>query len=152
MRLLKVFRRLVDRIFRRYYEGPPPPRRLSEELRIWVALNPGLPNAVLVGYCQLLIDSAYRDGFIRGLEWRERGWASLDGSLDQLAEIARQNASIADTNPRAAAILDTGTDPADPLRNVPDPERARFFAYLRLAPSELSILSEDQLDDRPTES
>jgi len=122
--------RLVEKWLGRYYEGPEPPRRLGEELRLWAALNPDVDRAAVVGYAACLVDAAYRDGFVRGYDWQERGWTGPGVDPEALAEAAAQDWSLADANPRVRRILDAGYDPDDPLANVSAPDKRAFFDYL----------------------
>ena len=126
-------RRWIERWMGWYYEGPDAPRRLSEELRVWLRLNPDAPREAIEGYCVLLLEAAYRDGFVRGYEWQERGWEGPAVDPEVLAELQAQDWSLAEQNPRVRRILEDGYDPEDPLANVASPDRRGFFDMLAQA-------------------
>lgn len=126
-------RRMIERWMGWYYEGPDAPRRLAEELRVWLRLNPDAPREAIEGYCVLLLESAYRDGFVRGYEWQERGWEGPAVDPEVLAELQAQDWSLAESNPRVRRILEDGYDPEDPLANVASPDRRAFFDFLSQA-------------------
>ena len=125
--------RMLDRWLGRYYEGPDVPPRVTEEFRIWMRLNPDAAPACVEGYAVALLEAAYRDGFVRGYEWQERGWEGPAIAPEVLAEIEQQNWSLADLNPRVRHILDNGYDPEDPLANVSAPDKRAFFGMLAAA-------------------
>ena len=126
-------RNLVERFLGRYYEGPEVPPRLHEELALWWALNPGADDSTRIGYVTMLLEAAYRDGFVRGYDWQERGWEGPAIDPEQLAEAAEHDWSLAESNPRARRILEDGFDAEDPLANVAAPDRRRFMEMLTSA-------------------
>jgi hypothetical protein len=129
-RFVRWLMRLVEKWMGRYYEGPEPPRRLGEELRLWMALNPDSPREVVQGYATCLLEAAYRDGFVRGYDWQERGWSGPSIDPEVLAEAQAQDWSLAEANPRVRRILDAGYDPDDPLANVAAPDKRAFFDFI----------------------
>jgi hypothetical protein len=138
----RLFRNLLERFLGRYYEGPTPPPRLGEEVALWFALNPDADHARVRGYVTALLDAAYRDGFVRGYEWQERGWEGPAIDPEQLAEAAEHDWSLADWHPRARRILTDGMDAADPLANVAAPDRRRFHEAL-LAAQDVTVVPGD---------
>ncbi len=127
------FRNLIEKFLCRYYEGPDPPRRIAEELQVWLRINPDAERVVIEGYCALLLESAYREGFTRGYEWQERDWPGPAVAPEVLAEMQAQDYSLADYNPRIRRILHDGYDAEDPLANVASPDRRAFFDMLAQA-------------------
>lgn len=127
-------RNLVERFLRRYYEGPQAPPRLHEELAVWWALNPDAEDSTRIGYVTALLEAAYRDGFVRGYEWQERGWEGPAEDPERLAEAMEHDWSLAESNPRVRRILEDGYDADDPLANVAAPDRRRFMEMLTSAP------------------
>jgi hypothetical protein len=132
-RLIRWLMRLVEKWLGRYYEGPDAPRRLTEELRLWLALNPDAPREVVVGYAACLVEAAYRDGFVRGYEWQERDWKGPSVDPEVMAELQAQDWSLAESNPRVRRILTDGYDADDPLANVSAPDKRQFFDFLARA-------------------
>lgn len=126
-------RNLIEKFLGRYYEGPDPPRRLTEELRVWLYINPDADRSTVEGYVALLLESAYREGFTRGYEWQERDWPGPAVDPELLAELEQQDYSLADYNPRLRRILKDGYDADDPLANVASPDRRAFFDMLAQA-------------------
>jgi hypothetical protein len=129
-RVMRWLMKLVEKWQQRYYEGPEAPPRLGEELRLWLALNPDATRETIAGYCQVLLDAAYRDGFTRGYDWTERGWDKSGEDPEAIAETLSQDWSLAESNPRVRRILDNGYDPDDPLANVAAPDKRAFIAML----------------------
>lgn len=128
--LIRWLKRCFEKWMDRYYEGPESPPRLYEELRLWAALNPDATREVILGYTSVLLDAAYRDGFVRGYEWQERGWQGPSIDPEVLAELQSHAWSLAESNPRVRRILELGYDPNDPLANVAAPDRRAFFDML----------------------
>lgn len=143
----RFFRRLIEKWLGRYYEGPDPPRRIEEELRIWMYLNPDADRETVIGYCGFLLDSSYREGFTRGYEWQERGWGGPEVDPEVLAELEAQDWSLADSNPRVRRILESGYDEADPLGNVSAPDKRAFFEMLSERQGYRIIAAPQQFED-----
>lgn len=146
--LIRWMKRVIERWMDRYYEGPESPPRVFEELRLWAALNPDAPRDVILGYASVLLDAAYRDGFVRGYEWQERGWKGPSIDPDVLAEAQSQDWSLADSNPRVRRILEAGYDPNDPLANVAAPDRRAFFEMLARS-QDIRVLPEPAQYEEP---
>lgn len=79
-------RKLYERLRDRYYEGPDPPPRLHDEVRVFAALNPQATASEWKDFAARHADVAYRDGFTRGLEWNERLWPGPAEDPEVVAE------------------------------------------------------------------
>jgi len=149
---MKLIRKILHKLLGRYYEGPRPPPRLVEEFRLWENLNDTCARETLVGYAAFLINQAYRDGFVRGYEWQERGWEGPAIEPEQLIEAETQDWSLADQNPRVRHILDNGCDPEDPLANVASPDKRRFVEAMARANGRWALpyeITHEDEDDEP---
>lgn len=82
----RFLRNLVERVRKRYYEGPEPPPRLAQEVRVFAALHPQATADEWREFAALHASIAYRDGFTRGLEWNERLWPGPDEDPEVVAE------------------------------------------------------------------
>lgn len=86
-RLARWMRGLAERLAERYYEGPEPPMRLAEQVVAFAAANSGATRGEWMRYAVAMAQSAYRSGYVRGIEWAERDLDRLDvGDPDRLAD------------------------------------------------------------------
>lgn len=114
----RMFRSLVDRLLRRFYEGPKPPRRYFEEVRIFRHYKPLATAAEWERFVMGLTSRAYQEGWIRGYEWAERSWEGPGVDPDRLAEAAAHDWSLADQDARWAALLAQAGDPKTARENA----------------------------------
>ena len=85
-RLQRWIAKLAERVVGRYYEGPEPPLRLAEQVVMFAATHKDVTVDEWARYATALAGSAYRSGYVRGLEWAERDLDKLDvGDPDVLA-------------------------------------------------------------------
>ncbi len=89
--LRRWLRNYLERWLGRYYEGPEPPPRLVQEVRLFAALHPHASPAEWKDFAARLAQNSYRDGFIRGEEWNERMWPGPSTEPELLAEAAPYN-------------------------------------------------------------
>lgn len=100
-RLDRFLRNLWERLRGRYYEGPDPPPRLAQEVRLFAARDP-TPEQWRE-FSARFAENAYRDGFARGLEWSERLWPGPSVDPDELArELAAYNWALPEEHVLAA--------------------------------------------------
>lgn len=91
-RLQRWMRNLAERFATRYYEGPEPPMRLAEQVVAFAVMNPEANRGEWARYATALAQSAYRSGYVRGLEWAERDLDKLDvGDPELLIERGRHD-------------------------------------------------------------
>lgn len=131
-RLARAVRNLLERLLGHFHEGPQPPRRISEEVRLFAALHPDASAADWVAFTTHFARRQYADGYVRGWEYNERCWP---GPIDDPASIlAAESAqvSLADSNPRLRSILELGYDPMDPFGGVPPENRKAFLEKLEV--------------------
>jgi len=127
---LNFFRRTLERLTDRYHEGPEPPPRLRDEVLLFRAMNPGVTVDDFVLFTTIAVNDAYKQGFERGYEWRERALLDPENAAQRAADEAAHDWDVTNGNPEMRAILESGEDPRDPLRGVPAEERAKFFDTL----------------------
>lgn len=126
----RFFRNLVERLLGRYYEGPPPPRRLEEQVRLFAVYYPRATRAEWTEFATRIAATAYRDGFVRGYEWQERGWEGPRIDPEVLAEERSHDWSLAEQHPRLQEVLAQGIDPRDPLAGIDEDRRVEFLDEL----------------------
>jgi hypothetical protein len=120
----------LEKALGRFYEGPEPPPRLTEELKLFRVMHPLATPAEWEAVAARLIVNAYRDGYVRGFEAMERD-PSQRGEVEGALLLAqREDWSLAAADPRIARILATGRDDADPLAGVPPDEQHAFLEAL----------------------
>lgn len=105
-------RRQLERLLDRWREGPEPPVRLRERVRLFRHARPYATAAEWEAFAVKLAGDAWRDAFARGFEWQERCWP--DPSPDP-AEVAAENErSVAEGDPELARLLDVEPNPITP--------------------------------------
>lgn len=115
----RLLRSVLERVTKTYYEGPEPPSRLREGVLLFRLTNPAATPADWVGFASASIAAAYRDGFVRGLEWRERGLLDKPSDdADKVADAAVNEWLLADEGTPLRERLDSGNDPDDPLAGM----------------------------------
>jgi len=132
-RLGRMFRNLLERFLGRYHEGPEPPRRLAEEVRIFRHLFPLADARQWEELAVELAGRSYRDGFTRGFEWCERSWEGPAVEPERLAEAQAHDWSAGDANPVVRELLLREPDPLT-ARQVRDLEEAAADAIARGIP------------------
>lgn len=79
------WRRLIDKFLGRFYEGPEPPTRLSYDVRSFANANPHATRASWEEFADSHARRAYREGYIRGVEYVERDteqwWPDVDPEI-----------------------------------------------------------------------
>jgi len=102
----RFIRDLLDRILGRFHEGPEPPPRLAEEVRLFRVLASSRPTEEeWEAFAVRLTERAYRDGFVRGVHWLERSWPGPEIDPDRLLEEQAHGVKLAD-DPAWAHVLD----------------------------------------------
>ena len=62
----------LEKKLERFYEGPRPPNRYGVEARAFAKLHPNADPDAWAEVVEAIAADAYRDGYVRGFEWRER--------------------------------------------------------------------------------
>lgn len=81
-RFKRFLRRWFERLLNEFYEGPTPPARIEQGVRVFAALNPGATVGDWVDFAARHAEEAYRSGHVRGLEWAERDLDRRDPAVD----------------------------------------------------------------------
>lgn len=125
-------RKLAERFAGIWNEGPLPPRRLREEVRLFRHHYPDATPDEWERFAAALAGNAYTDAFVRGFEWNERCWPerTIDGQA--VAVFHAHDASLGDGDPRVRKLL--GEVP----RSM-SPEQKRLIAELAASPHGLRI-------------
>lgn len=123
-------RALLERWLERYYEGPNPPRRYGEEVGLFDRMYPlALPEEWRT-FATALAEKAYREGYMRGLEWTERDLASREEADPEVEAVTRDHEwSLWRDSPTAYERIMAG-DPNDPLDGIPREKQAEFLDQL----------------------
>ena len=80
--------RVAERLARRYYEGPDPPRRIAQAVDSFVVLHPKASRWEWTEFARLQCEESYRSGYVRGVE---RSVRDRDYSVEpHLLEAARR--------------------------------------------------------------
>jgi len=84
----RVFRAVAERLVASLTDGPAPPTRLSEQVIAFAASSH--TREEWAEFTTRLASGSYRDGFVRGVAWSERG---LDGFARDTTEREREDAT-----------------------------------------------------------
>lgn len=129
-RVGRLIRNLLERLAGKYYEGPAPPRRLYEEVRVFRAMYPLASPDEWQAFALRLAQGAYQDGFIRGREWEERAWEGPEVDPEDLLEATNDDWSLAGSTPQLDAMILHGQDPEDPLFGASPVQREEIYRQL----------------------
>lgn len=84
----RMLRNVVEKLLTRFYEGPQPPQRISEQVVAFALMHPQATREEWAQFTTRLAAGSYRDGFTRGFEWAERDLDRLDhGDPERVAEL-----------------------------------------------------------------
>jgi hypothetical protein len=119
----RFFRKLLERILGIFNEGPTPPRRISEEVRLYRALHPDATDEDWVQFATAIAENSYREAYIRGYEYAERFWPGPTDDPDALLALQNEQVSLADQHPRLRMLIELGYDPADPFGGMSATDR-----------------------------
>ena len=93
--LRRAARNAIEKLLKRFYEGPNPPLRIAEEVELFDRLHPQATLEDWKRFTVAVSENAYRDGFIRGFEWAERDLdAKPKTDPDVIAEELRHAESV----------------------------------------------------------
>lgn len=131
--LRRKLAKLRDRWKGQFYEGPEPPPRLFEEVQLFKLCHPDPTPEQWEHFVVTFALNCYRDGFIRGHQWLERGWEGPLMDPDRIAELTAHDWSLATQGgPRYDKLLTTGYNPEDPLAGSTIEQRRAFMEQLAL--------------------
>lgn len=123
--LRRKLRNLLERLLKRFYEGPHPPPRIQEEARLFGLMNPVASAEEWENFAIRFAENCYRDGFVRGYEQSERDPDRIKLSPDEaILDAQRHDWSLAGEQSRVAKLLREGVDPEDPMPGATPEERA----------------------------
>lgn len=127
MRLFKwlrhSLRRLVDKVAKRFYEGPEPPRRLAQAATAFAFFNEHSTTQEWIDFTTQLAEDAYREGYVRGLEHVER---QDPDPFAELEDERRHDWSWVDLAPDEQALQRIVDEHADVLERM-SPEQRMFY-------------------------
>lgn len=98
--------------------------RLGDELLVWLAHNPDAPRDVIARVAILLIESSYRDGFLRGVVWQNNGWRLGLPPPDEKSHAYERP-------PEVAQLIADGFDRRNALARMTPEDRALTIRVLR---------------------
>lgn len=128
MNKAKLFiRQLADRWLGRAYEGPDPPRRIVDEVKMFQVCYPNATAEQWQRFAVRFGENLFRDGFTRGYQFR-----TLEGEPGVVLEDLNAPHDWAPSDdPLMAEVIEELSGPNDPLRGVSPEERAKFLDFLR---------------------
>lgn len=137
MRLVDSFkkwlRQSAEKVARRLYEGPSPPVRLFDEVEVFEKLHPGASAEQWRAFVSGAIGNAYRDGYQRGYEHRERMpvGSAYDEQRMLAEEAARHDWSPWQGQPTSEEMRRLFEEQRDdPFAHVPPEARADLLAQI----------------------
>lgn len=130
-RIKRFLNKWVEKFTGRFYEGPEPPRRMLEEVRLFRLFYPDAGADEWEIFAATLAANSYKSGFVRGYEWQERGWEGPAVEPEQVAELLEQDWSLAEENPAWDKLLTTGYNLNDPLSGVSVEQRRAIIEMMR---------------------
>ncbi len=136
-------RNLIEKLLKRFYEGPEPPGRIAEEVTLFGVIYPMATPDEWADFAAKLAANAYRSGYTRGVEASERDPQPLEPDL-QLLEAQRHDWSLADGHPLMRDVIERGRDPLDPLRTMTREQRAAYFDQVGHATGAFRVLVLDE--------
>lgn len=140
----RFLRNTLEKLLKRFYEGPHPPARIGEEVRLFRAMFPLATPDEWMAFAQGHAENAYRSGFTRGEERAERDPQEL--IPDALAlEAQTHDWSLADGHPLMRDVIERGRDPLDPMRAMTAQQRLDYFDAVGAATKGFRVV---QLDGR----
>jgi hypothetical protein len=80
--LKRWLRNMLERWLGCYYEGPPPPARLSAQVLLFAQENPHATRAEWSAFCMAHAEECYRTGWVRGYEWYGRDGYQHEPAVD----------------------------------------------------------------------
>jgi hypothetical protein len=128
-RLRLALIRLLEKMLGRFKEGPPPPPRYAQSAQLFGVYHRGASAYEWRAFAVTLAENAYRDGFMRGYQWKERG--SRLAAVDPREMIDGRQLGIRPDDPRLLEMMERGVDPRDPLAQVPEEELRQVFGPVR---------------------
>lgn len=123
----------AEKVARRFYEGPEPPERLFDELELFEKLHPNATADEWRIVARGLVSNAYRDGYIRGFEHRER--LPKDEGYERQkwleAEAHRHDWALWQGQPTSIELRRRFEEQRqDPTANMTSEERSAFYEAL----------------------
>jgi hypothetical protein len=84
--LIRRARRALEWLLGRWYEGPEVPWRLIHEVRIFAKWRPRATRMQWARFAAGLAEECYKAGYMRGVEYVERGELSRQADPDAVAD------------------------------------------------------------------
>ncbi len=128
-RLKRFVCRWLERLIGIWKEGPEPPRRLAEEVRLYRHHYPNATAADWELFAKQFAARVYRMAFIRGFEWNERCWPDLVIDPEAVSAHFGADSSLGDNNPMVRRLLTTEPPrgmTAEQLRLIDELSRSPF--------------------------
>ncbi len=135
LRLRLFFLRVLEKAVGEAYTGPTPPRRLAERVRLFALFHPQATSKEWIAFADTFAANVYREGFVRGYEWMERGWTGPAMDPDQLAEFQAHDWSLAEHHPAWHQMLSVGYDPRSPLAGMSSSQRQALSQLFNTNPN-----------------
>ena len=146
------FRANVDKVARRFYEGPHPPPRLFDEIEVFEKLHPDATADEWRAFASGAVSNAYRDGYVRGFEYRER--LPQDGDYERQrwieAEAHQHDWSVWQGAPTSHELrTQFEQQRSDPFAGMTNEERVQAFAAMGQHTGEYRVVWPGEDDPMP---
>jgi hypothetical protein len=123
---------LLDRLTESLYEGPVPPKRLAERVKLFKLFNRDATPKQWEAFALAFARNCYREAFERGYRWQANAWKTrpVDMPAEQFREMLGQDWALAELNRDWRLVLERGHDPRDPIASLSDEQRRGIVGVL----------------------
>lgn len=145
----KLLRRVLEKWAAKFYEGPNPPHRLWEQVRLFRMHHPNASIDEWEDFSVEFARASYQEGYTRGYEWAERDLDSKPAhDPEVLAAVMRHDWSLSEASPRLEGILKYG-DPNNPLAGLPEEHQRALLDHQGLISGGYRVVIEEVNKKKP---
>lgn len=122
---------LAERWLDKRYEGPEPPRRLTDEVRMFRVVHPTATPRDWAEFAAKHGRNCYRDGYVRGYEYKIREDDPDTSEAELLDNDAKHDAWAPSDDPEMNQVLVQMFSEEDPLGGATPDERREFNKMIK---------------------
>lgn len=89
--LFRFLFKLYERCLGIFFEGPEPPKRLTDEIHLFVARYPSATKIEWIAFTSYITRSSYQQGYLRGYEAMERDTSTFPERHSQVLKAAEDD-------------------------------------------------------------
>lgn len=148
----KWIRKNADKVARHFYEGPDAPPRLFDEIEVFEKLHPDASPSEWRAFVQGAVSGAYRDGYVRGYEHKERLPQSSDYEAAKWLETEahRHDWSLWQGQPTSLELRRRFEEQrSDPFAGMTPEQRIRAFEAIGRYTGEFKVVWPGEDDPTP---